>query len=60
MQDGSFAIKSQKIYPSECRQRASTYSGHLLGKIQWSINGNIQPLIEKDFGEIPIMVKVVF
>lgn len=57
MPDGSNAVLTQKIYPTECRQRASTYSGHLYGRIEWSINDIEQPSIEKDFGEIPIVVK---
>ncbi|KAK6625740.1 hypothetical protein RUM43_006039 [Polyplax serrata] len=57
MKDGSYAVKTHKIYPTECRQRAATYCGHLFGRIQWSINGVMQIPIEKDFGEIPIMVK---
>ena len=59
MPDGSFALKTQKIFPCECRQRASTYSGNLFGKIIWSVNGVNQHPIEKDFGKIPIMIKVI-
>lgn len=58
MPDGSKALHTQKIYPTECRQRASTYSAHLYGKINWSINNVEQIPIEKDFGQIPIAVKV--
>ncbi|XP_043275867.1 DNA-directed RNA polymerase I subunit RPA2 [Venturia canescens] len=54
---GTIGIRNHKIYPTECRQRGSTYKGKLIGKIGWSINGRLQEHIEKDLGEIPIMVK---
>lgn len=55
---GTIGVKTQKIYPSECRQRGATYRGKLTAKIGWSINGRQQESILKDLGEIPIMIKV--
>lgn len=55
---GTIGVKSYKIYPTECRQRGSTYKGKIIVKLGWSINGKQQETLEKDLGEIPIMVKV--
>ncbi|XP_034948641.1 DNA-directed RNA polymerase I subunit RPA2 [Chelonus insularis] len=54
---GTIGVKSHKIYPTECRQRAATYKGKLIIKIGWSINGRSQEQLEKDLGEIPIMIR---
>lgn len=50
-------VQSKKVYPSECRQRAATYKGMALIKLSWSVNGVSMPTIEKELGEIPIMLK---
>ncbi|KAK2584036.1 hypothetical protein KPH14_006488 [Odynerus spinipes] len=54
---GSVGVKNHKIYPTECRQRGATYKGKVVIKIGWSINGTCQEILEKDLGDIPIMVK---
>lgn len=54
---GSLGIKTHKIYPTECRQRASTYKGKIIIKVGWSINGQSQESLEKEIGEVPIMLK---
>ncbi|KAJ8668817.1 hypothetical protein QAD02_000076 [Eretmocerus hayati] len=54
---GTLGVKNHKIYPTECRQRAATYKGKINVKIGWSINGRRQESLEKNLGEIPIMVK---
>ena len=56
--DGMLGVKNRKIYPTECRQRGSTYKGLLTVKLAWSVNGKEQPIEIHDIGEIPIMVKV--
>lgn len=55
--DGTLGVKNRKIFPTECRQRGYTYKGLLTVKMAWSVNGKSQPPIDKDLGEIPIMVK---
>lgn len=55
----TIGIKNRKIYPTECRQRGTTYKGNIAVRLGWSINGNQQELFEKDLGEVPIMVKVI-
>lgn len=55
---GAIGVKNYKIYPTECRQRGGTYKGKITIKLGWSINGVQQETLEKDLGEVPIMVKV--
>lgn len=52
------AAKNKKVYPSECRQRACTYSGACSVGVGWSVNGVRRPTIDKSMGEIPIMLRV--
>ncbi|XP_021941491.1 DNA-directed RNA polymerase I subunit RPA2 [Zootermopsis nevadensis] len=54
---GSYGVKSPKIFPTECRQRGVTYRGHLITQLSFKINGVQMAVIEKDLGQIPIMVK---
>ncbi|XP_076280843.1 RNA polymerase I subunit Rpl135 [Lasioglossum baleicum] len=54
---GTIGVKNHRIYPTECRQRGCTYKGKMTVKLGWSINGKIQEALERDLGEIPIMVK---
>lgn len=54
------AARNKKIYPSECRQRAGTYSGACTVGVGWSVNGAPRPPIDKSMGEIPIMLRVSF
>lgn len=54
---GTIGVKNPLIYPTECRQSATTYKGRLVGHLRWWINGNEQTPIRRDFGEIPIMLK---
>ena len=58
--NGLFGVKNHKVYPSECRQRAITYKGKLMIKVGFSINGKKQDFVEKQLGEIPIMIKVCY
>lgn len=51
-------VRQKKIYPSECRQRASTYSGLCSVGVGWSVNGVPRPIVDKPMGEIPIMLRV--
>lgn len=47
------------IYPLECRQRKVSYKGKCNIQVHWSVNGIPRAPIDKDMGELPIMVKVV-
>lgn len=50
--------RQKRVYPTECRQRASTYSGVCTVGVGWSLNGVPRPVVEKVMGEIPVMVRV--
>jgi DNA-directed RNA polymerase beta subunit len=56
--NGAVGCKEFRVYPTECRQRYSTYKGDLYACLTWWINGSQQPTVEKCLGSIPIMVKV--
>lgn len=53
-------VKERRIFPSECRQRAVTYSGNCTMTLSWSKNGSEQLPIEFDLGPIPMMIRVSF
>ncbi|XP_070167298.1 DNA-directed RNA polymerase I subunit RPA2 [Polyergus mexicanus] len=53
----TIGVKNDKIYPTECRQRGATYKGKITVRLGWSINGEEQETLEKDLGEVPIMLK---
>ncbi|XP_011868721.1 PREDICTED: DNA-directed RNA polymerase I subunit RPA2 [Vollenhovia emeryi] len=53
----TIGVKTFKVYPMECRQRGTTYRGKITVRLRWSINGKDQEPLERDLGEIPIMVK---
>lgn len=53
-------VKNKKIYPSECRQRAGTYTGPCTVTVGWSVNGVPRAPIDKSMGEVPIMLRVSF
>lgn len=55
---GTLGVKSQQIFPTECRQSANTYKGRLTGHLRWWVNGQEQMPLKREFGEIPVMVKV--
>lgn len=57
---GTIGVVKQDIYPTECRQRHSTYKGKLCVVFGWSLNGKPMPSITKDVGEVPIMLQVHF
>lgn len=55
---GTIGVKNYKVYPTESRQRGTTYKGKIIVKLRWSINGKEQEALETDLGGIPIMLKV--
>ncbi|CAE1267736.1 DNA-directed RNA polymerase I subunit rpa2,DNA-directed RNA polymerase I subunit RPA2,Probable DNA-directed RNA polymerase I subunit RPA2,DNA-directed RNA polymerase I subunit RPA135 [Acanthosepion pharaonis] len=48
---------TQQIFPAECRLRMCSYAGALVVTFGWSVNGVKQAHIQKNLGNIPIMVK---
>lgn len=51
-------VRNKKIYPSECRQRACSYTGPCTVTVGWAVNGAPRAPVDKHMGEIPIMLKV--
>lgn len=52
------SARNKRIYPTECRQRASTYTGACMIGVGWAINGVTRPTVDKAMGEIPVMIRV--
>lgn len=52
------SARNKKVYPTECRQRAGTYTGSCTVGVGWAVNGVNRPTIDKSMGEIPIMIRV--
>ncbi|KAL1923734.1 uncharacterized protein VTP21DRAFT_8714 [Calcarisporiella thermophila] len=46
-----------KVFPSECRERLTSYTGAMRVKLCWSVNGNPPSHEYKDLGQLPIMIK---
>ncbi|KAL8613329.1 hypothetical protein ACOMHN_052569 [Nucella lapillus] len=49
--------RTNKVYPSECRQRHSTYRGDINIQLGWVLDGKFQGYLDRSAGQIPIMVK---
>ncbi|KAI8076707.1 uncharacterized protein B0P05DRAFT_545553 [Gilbertella persicaria] len=47
----------RRIYPSECRERLTTYRGKLQGKLCWRVNNGPIQSDMRDLGLVPIMVR---
>ncbi|XP_069682789.1 DNA-directed RNA polymerase I subunit RPA2 [Periplaneta americana] len=57
VQAGTIGAKIPTVFPTECRQRGSTYRGLLKCVISCEVNDIEIASQEKDLGQIPIMVK---
>ncbi|XP_065839884.1 DNA-directed RNA polymerase I subunit RPA2-like isoform X2 [Oscarella lobularis] len=51
------STSSSAIYPSECRQKGTTYRGSLDVTLGLKVNGSVMGRITKSIGQIPVMVK---
>ncbi|XP_055680598.1 DNA-directed RNA polymerase I subunit RPA2 [Lutzomyia longipalpis] len=49
-------VRTRRVYPMECRQRNASYRGQCNVRISWYVNGVPKPPINKDVGEVPIML----
>lgn len=49
--------KDKNLYPSECRQRGSSYLGKLNLEFVWSLDGKFMGSIDEYVGTIPVMLK---
>ena len=43
----------------QCRERGVSYSGRIMIRCGWKVNGVIQMPFERYIGQVPIMVKVL-
>lgn len=51
-------VKTQTVWPTECRQRAATYKGDFKIRLTLHINGR-SVSIDRSMGNLPIMIKVI-
>lgn len=51
-------VKERKIFPSEARLRAVSYTANCSMTLAWSRNGKRQMPIDFDLGPIPAMIRV--
>jgi len=50
--------RNREILPVECRERHVSYRGRFRGRLQWRINGGEWKETLREFGLMPIMLKV--
>ncbi|KAK6458367.1 DNA-directed RNA polymerase I [Scheffersomyces xylosifermentans] len=48
---------NRKTYPSECRERMSTYRSRLMLKVTWSVNDGAEVSEIREAGQVPVMLK---
>ncbi|KAF9238805.1 hypothetical protein BU15DRAFT_88248 [Melanogaster broomeanus] len=51
----------RRVYPSEARERLTSYRGRMQAKVCWKINGDAHPdqCVMRDCGLVPIMVRSI-
>lgn len=50
--------RNRQIFPAECRERHVTYRGRLSATLEYRINGGDPIEFVREFGQVPIMIKV--
>ncbi|CAE6435969.1 unnamed protein product [Rhizoctonia solani] len=50
-------VVERQVYPSEARERLTSYRGKLTVKLAWSVNGGPEHEESRDCGLLPIMVR---
>ena len=56
--DGVLGAVERPVFPSEARQRLSSYKGKLLLKLKWSVNDGEEVITDvRDCGGLPIMLQ---
>lgn len=58
LHESNVKAKDKKLYPKECRQRHTTYSGKIYITVEYAHDGKVVDRYERLVGQIPIMVKV--
>ena len=59
LSEANLSAKDKRLYPKECRQRHTTYSGKIYIEIEYSQDGKVIERYERLVGQVPIMVKVL-
>ena len=55
--ESNLTARDKKLYPKECRQRHTTYSGKIYVTIEYSHDDHVVDRYERLVGQVPIMVK---
>jgi len=55
--DSTGFARDKNLYPSECRQRQTSYLSKLNLEFVWYLDGNFMGSIEEFVGSVPVMVK---
>lgn len=50
--------RNREIFPAECRERHVTYRGRLSATLEYRINNGDPVEFVREFGQVPIMIKV--
>ncbi|KAE8219581.1 hypothetical protein CF319_g6747 [Tilletia indica] len=50
-------VHERRVFPSECRERLTTYRARMTAQIDWSINGQPAKTETVNLGHVPVMVK---
>ena len=50
---GTYGVKDNRIWPTEARQRGSSYKGRCVVRAGYSIDDVPQPVLEKSLGNLP-------
>ncbi|KAH9833798.1 beta and beta-prime subunits of DNA dependent RNA-polymerase [Rhodofomes roseus] len=52
-------VRDNKVYPSEARERLTSYRGRMMVKLCWKVNDGPVEVETKDCGLLPVMVRSV-
>ena len=52
-----YSTKNRNIYPSECRERHSTYRGKLRARLEYQVNNGDWMESVRELGQVPIMLR---
>ena len=55
--DSACYARDKNLYPTECRQRATSYMGKLNLEFVWYLDGNFMGSLEEHIGLVPVMLK---
>jgi DNA-directed RNA polymerase beta subunit len=56
----NLAARDKRLYPKDCRQLHTTYSGRLYATFEYAHDGVVVDRYKRLLGQVPIMIKVDF